>query len=423
MELVLPEIKPVVSLEFQEPESFVLDNGIELYGFNGSTNDILKLSVIFDSGRWTESNPLSASVCSELFKSGVSEKSAFEIEESIDYLGSTIKASAGYNSFTVSLYCLTRNLEPCLQILVQLLNDTIFPEDELELAKTNRLSRLKVNQMKNDYVGDMLFKEVMFGNQHPYGYVTTKKMINDVNRDDVLNFYSNNLNYKICLLGLAGKFGSTEIDLINKYLGNQDYWKHSGHINTQSWDTHPSSEKIHIKELPDSVQASIYIGKDCIQRDHEDYFGFSFLTMIYGGYFGSRLMNNIREEKGLTYGIYSYIQNYRNASVFCINTETATENIGQCLHEIYFEMERLKNQPIEQEELLKARNYMLGRMLDQVDGPFKSAGTFIGLKSHGLEVTFLRKMEYYLKNVEPSHLQDLAQKYFVKDDLYEVVVR
>ncbi len=418
-----PDIKPVVSLEFQEPEVFTLDNGIQIYGFNGAINDIIKLSIQFDAGRWTEKHPLNASVCSELFKSGTVDLSAFEIEESIDFLGSTIKASAGYNSFNISLFSLTRNLESCLKILVQLINEIIFPEEEIKLSKANRLSRLKVNQHKNDYVADMLFKEVIFGSKHPYGYVTTEEMINGISRDDILDYYHANLKSDISLVGISGKYGQTEIDLINKYLGNNDHWQNSAENMQTSWKKESKTTKQFRKSLPDSVQASIYIGKECIGRDHKDYYGFSFLNMIYGGYFGSRLMKNIREEKGLTYGIYAYVQNYKHASVYTINTETAIDNVDSCLHEIYFEMERLKNQPISSMELTKARNYMLGRMLDQVDGPFKSAATFLGLKSHGLEVSFLKKMENYLMNVEAPELQSLAEEHLVKDEMYEVVVQ
>jgi predicted Zn-dependent peptidase len=418
-----PLIQSPTNIQFLEPEVYALDNGIAVYGFNGARKDIVKVSLLFDAGRWAESVDLSASFCANLIKSGTKQYTAYALEEAIDFSGSTIKTSAGYNSFTIDLFCLTRYLKDCLPILVDVLNNTTFPESEIEHSRSKRLASLKVNELKNDFVGEMTFKQLLFGDQHPYGYTTTIERIEAVDRAAILNYYTSRLHQNKCTISIAGKYSSNEIDLLNRYLGNHDYWNKTVAENTASWKIEPSKEKKKVLSIPKSVQASINIGNITIDRTHPDAFNFAFLNMIYGGYFGSRLMTNIREEKGLTYGIYSYIQKHKHASAFIINTDTAIENIDECLKEIYFEMTRLKEELIGEEEMLKARNYYLGRMLDQADGPFKVQDTFMSLKNHGLSFDFLKKMVHSIQTMEAISLQKTAEKYFNTEEMFEVIVQ
>lgn len=420
----IPEIKTVGRLNITEPEVHKLDNGIQVYGFNGAPNEILKLDLIFDAGRWAEKYPLTAIGCASLIKSGSQNESAYHLEEQIDYLGSTIKASSGYNTTTLSIYCMTKYLEPCLRIFVRILGECVYPESEVNLHKLNALSRLKVNRTKNDYVGDMAFKSLLFGEDHPYGYQTNSEKIHAIDGEGLKDFYRSRLHTGNCFIGLAGHYSSSDIDLLNKYLGQNENWTSKEASTQQAGPNITSSPELKYTEsLKDSVQASIYIGNLSIPRLDRDYHALSMVNLIYGGYFGSRLMSNIREDKGLTYGIYSYIQQYKHASAFIINTDTAIEYIDQCLHEIYVEMDRLKQQLISDQEMTKARNYLMGRMLDQVDGPFKSAGTFLSLKSHGLPLSFVTDTETAIGELNSEDLMKAAQKYFDREVMYEVVIR
>lgn len=421
---ILPDIKPMASIALQQPDAHVLDNGIEVFAFNGAANDIIKLNVIFDAGRWEERQRLSSSTCAALIKSGSRTTSAFEIEESIDFLGSTIKATAGYNHFTLSLYCMTRHLESSLEIFSRILRDTVFPEHELELHRSKGLSRLKVNQMKNDYVGDMIFRELLFGSEHPYGYQTTAADITALTPEHLAEYYNRLLTPSNCIVGLAGKYAEKDIELINRFLGQEEPWAGKGNeVAKTQWEIIPSKDKLVEHSIQDSVQASINIGGHCIGRKHPDFFRFALMNMVFGGYFGSRLMKNIREEKGLTYGIYSYMHHYKNASALIINTDTAIGYVPQCLDEIYREMERLRQEKISQEELDQASNYMTGRLLDRVDGPFNSASTFLGLRNHGLDYDYVTRTEEAFQTITPDQLLETAQQYLNRDDLYQVVIK
>lgn len=419
--MTLPTIHDIEKISFPAPEYISLPNQLALYGFNGAKNDILRLDLVFDSGRWTEPAPLIAESTAKLFKSGTASLTSFELNEQIENYGSTIRASAGYNTFTVSVYCMNRFLEPTLQLLHTCLTEIVFPQHEIDLLQKNALAKLKVSKEKNDYLADVAFKKNVFGEQHPYGYETTETAIQQISQELLLPFYHSELGTSNATLFLAGKYGQRELSIIEKYLGT---W--TGATANRASTTFPLQQgfaqpAIRI-EKPNSVQASIIIGKEFFNKHHSDYAAFLLLNTIFGGYFGSRLMSNIREDKGLTYGIHSSLSTLKHSGIFSIQTDTNLENLELCLREIYLEMERLHHEIIPAEEITLARNYLLGKFLGRTDGPFNQIEVF---KSYFIENLPINKFEDFVDTIRQTDalsLQQLAQKYLRKESLCEVVV-
>jgi len=415
----LPVIHPVDHISFPTPESMVLENGIPVYGFNGTKNDILRIDVLFDSGRWTEPSKLIAESAGKLFKSGTEKLSAFELNEKIDFYGSTIRATSGYNTFTVSLYCMNRYLEPSLQLLKTCLTEIIFPEPEIALLKQNATSKLKVSREKTDYLADEAFRSAIYGDDHPYGYETTEENIEGVNRTLLQQFYHTDIQPQYCTIFIAGSYTNHKIKLIDTYLGK---WKNENPVRPQKeFFINTTQEKQIRVPKEKSVQASIVIGKTFFNKHHEDYAAFILLNTVFGGYFGSRLMSNIREDKGLTYGIYSGLSTLKHNGFFSIHTDTNVDTLPLCLGEIYKEMARLQKEPIPQDELNLARNYLLGKFLSKTDGPFNRMEIF---KSYFIENIDIHKFEEFaetIKGADAVSLQRLAQKYFLKESMIEVI--
>jgi predicted Zn-dependent peptidase len=419
--MTLPDIHPIEKIRFPSPEKFSLANGVDMYGFNGTKNDILRIDMVFDSGRWTEPAKLVAESAGHLFKSGTAELSSFQLSERIDFYGSTIKAAAGYNTFNVSLYCMNRFLEPSLELLVKCLTEIIFPEKEIDLYKKNSISKLKVSQEKNDYLSDVLFKHAVYGKDHPYGYETTEACILDISQQMLRQFYSTDLSVSNCTLFIAGKYGEKEQALIDQYLGS---WKgNAGPLSQEkkAWRKEPGDKKNRLTKEK-SVQASIIIGKDLFNKHEEDYASFILLNTIFGGYFGSRLMSNIREDKGLTYGIYSGLATLKHGGIFTIQTETNVDTLEVCLREIYNEIDRLQKDVIPEPEISLARNYLLGKFLSRTDGPFSQVEVFKNYFIEGMDIHKFEKITETIRATDAVALQRLAQKYFLKDSLYEAIV-
>jgi predicted Zn-dependent peptidase len=420
--MTIPKIHNIEHISFPKPEEIRLKNNIQAFGFNGSKNDILRIDVLFNSGRWTEPAKLIAEATAKLFKSGTTSLTSFQLNEKIDFYGSTIKATAGYNTFTVSLYCMHRFLEPSLQLLKTCLTEIIFPENEIHIFQKNSISKLKVSQEKNDYLADVAFKNAIYGKEHPYGYEITEDAIKNISQQLLLQFYQQDIQPQNATVFIAGKYGDNELKLIDEYIGN---WSivdsQQSTVGSRQYAKEKSNQKIHVKK-PNSVQASIIIGKELFNRHNEDYASFVLLNTIFGGYFGSRLMSNIREEKGLTYGIYSSLAALKHNGIFSIQTDTNLENLEVCLNEIYLEMERLQQETIPEQEIILARNYLLGKFLGRTDGNFNQIEVF---KSYFIENISIDKFEETVETIKQTNalsLQRLAQKYFLKDSMFEVVV-
>ncbi len=178
----------------------------------------------------------------------------------------------------------------------------------------------------------------------------------------------------------------------------------------------------HFIEKPDSVQSAIRIGKLTIGKSHHDFVKLQVVSTILGGYFGSRLMSNIREDKGYTYGIGSFIAPMNQASYFGIATEVGVDITRQAIDEIYKEINRLSTDIMPNEELELVKSYLMGEILKSVDGPFALAERWKGMLLFGLDSEYFKKMIETISSITPEEVLDIAKKYLVADEMYEVVV-
>lgn len=418
----LPPIHDIQQIQPALPDTKVLTNGIVLHGFNGLKNDILKLDLVFNAGKWVEPHQMVAEFTARLFKSGTAQFDAHALSEKIEFLGSSIKAGVGYNTFTVSVSCMNKHLEATLNLLLLCLNEINFPENEITHEQQKAKSQLKLALEKNDYIADITFRKLLFGENHPYGYASSVEAIDAIARKSLLDYYDTYVIPSLCTLYIAGKYAHHELTVIENTIGK--------------WHKTPlvDNSALHLPEFPEipknpvfikkekSVQSSIVIGNIGIDRMHEDYPAFILLNTIFGGYFGSRLMSNIREEKGLTYGIYSSLFILKHTAVFSIQTDTNVDTKDLCLSEIYKEMERLQTELIPEEEIRLARNYLLGKFLHRTDGPFNQMDVY---KSYCIENVNISKFEEIVEGIRQQtavSLQRVAQKYFLKEKMLEVVV-
>lgn len=418
----IPPIYPIAAVRFPRPEELTLKNGIRVFGFNGVQNEIVRLDLVFDAGSWTESYPMQAEFTAHLLKSGTALLNSFEIEEKIDSFGSTVKCTAGYNTITVSVYCMTKYLQQTLAYVILSLNECIFKESELNSLKQRKKAGLSVAQEKNDYIADITFRKLLFGPSHPYGYEKTQAAIDGITSEMLLDYYRTFLKPDNCTVFMAGNYGKKEIDLLDTFIGE---WDKPGTLLAKPAIIpalppfeHP---KVHIQKEK-SVQSSIVMGNLSIHRMHPDFPAFFLLNTIFGGYFGSRLMSNIREEKGLTYGIHSSMSLLKHQASFHISTDTNLENTTLCLNEIYAEMRRLREEEIPEEEINVARNYILGKFLSRTDGAFNQMESF---KSYFIENSPIARFEEITDSIRTLNglsLQQTAQKYLQEDNMYEVVV-
>jgi predicted Zn-dependent peptidase len=310
-----------------------------------------------------------------------------------------------------------------LPVVAEIITDSIFPQKELEIYIQNSKQRLQVNLQKCEFVASRLIDANLFGENHPYGRYSNLEDYSALERNDLVDFYDKYYRNGHCVIFIAGKLPPGIIDSLERDFGRLPLKSHRQADVNIPVPIQPSPQK---KQLlindPQGVQAAIRIARHFPNRHHPDFQKVMVLNNIYGGFFGSRLMANIREEKGYTYGIYSYMLNLIQQSGWLVSTEAGRDVSVSTVHEIYAEMEDLREEPVDEEELRMTRNYMIGTILGELDGPFQVLSRWKNLILNDLDENYFYSAIRTIKTISAEELQELAKKYLVPDEFYELVV-
>ena len=416
-----PLIKDAIEfdLKLKPYEKHVLNNGTEVFVIDAGAEEVLQLEWVFYAGNWFENKNLVAASTNFLLKNGTSKKNAFQLNEHFEYYGSYLNRSCYNETATISLHCLSKHLEVLLPVVREMLIDSVFPEEEISTYKQNMKQRLNVNLKKSDFVAGRLIDAYLYGEAHPYGRYTRFEDFDSVTREEVQNFYKQFYQDGKFVLFVGGKVPSNLFSLLNQYFGDLSRQQ----VSVADLPSHPASEKKYrVKNDPQGVQGAIRMGILFPNRHHPDFIKAQVLNNVFGGFFGSRLMSNIREEKGYTYGIYSYLENHIQQSAWIISTEAGRDVCEPTIIEVYKEMEDLRNEPIDDEELLLVRNYMMGSILGDLDGPFHIISRWKNIILNGLNENYFYDQIESIKKVSATELQELANKYLIPESFYELVV-
>ncbi len=418
-----PFIKDAIDFDIQlKPyQKFVLDNGVEVYGYEGGAEEVMMMEMVFFAGNSYEKKNWVAAATNFLLKNGTSTKSAFEINDAFEFYGAYLNRTCYNETSTISLHCLTKHFKDVIENVSELVADASFPEKELEIYKKNQIQRLTLNLKKGDFIANRLIDEYLFGIEHPYGKYSTEIDFNKLTREDLVDFYNTYYKEGKCIIFMAGKFPSNMQALLNKHIGALPLNKKE-----ITEITHPiisaSEKKYSIVNDAASVQGSIRIARHFPNRHHPDFAPTQVLNNIFGGFFGSRLMSNIREDKGYTYGIHSYLQNHVQACAWLISTDAGKDVCRATIDEVYKEMAILRNELVDKEELHLVKNYMLGSLLGDLDGPFQIIGRWKTYILNGLTEEYFYNTIQTVRSIQPEQLKDLANKYLKEEDFYELVV-
>lgn len=407
------------NLELKPCSSYTLDNGVEVYAIDAGAEEVLQLEWVYFAGNSYEDQNLVAATANFLLRNGTSNKTAFQINEQVEYYGAYLNRSCFNEQAVVSLHCLTKHIDELLPVVRELVTDSVMPEDELQLYKQNMKQRLSVNLRKCDFVAGRLIDTYLFGQDHPYGKFSAAEDFDALDREMLLKFYDRYYKQGKLMLFVAGKLPADLIGKLNRYFGDLP----NGAVVVPATPLQPATQKKYrIENDPEGVQGAIRIARNFPNRHHPDFIPAQVLNTVFGGFFGSRLMSNIREDKGYTYGIHSYLLNLQQESAWMISTEAGKDVCEAAIREVYLEMEQLRTTLIPEDEMMLVRNYMIGGILGDLDGPFQLIGRWKNLILNGLNQDYFYKTIDTIKHCSPEHLRTLANKYLCPDDFYELVV-
>ena len=309
------------------------------------------------------------------------------------------------------MYCLNKHLIALLPLLYELITEASYAESELNIYKQNSIQKLMVNEQKVEFIGQKKFTELLYGNQHPIGYTTSREDYDAMLTEDLINFRKQYFTSGNCKVIISGKVNDADWNNIENTIGSSAFNTfNSSKANHKAISSHDYS--IVNEEKEGAVQSAIRVGKRFINKLHPDYCEVKTANLILGEYFGSRLMSNLREDKGFCYGVHSSIANFLNDAYFIVATEVGADVTAKAIKEIELELKRLQNDLVSMDELDSARSYRLGTILGDVDGPFNSADTLRQQILFGLDENYFKKYVDTLLEITPDQIRTAAQKYF-----------
>jgi len=420
---IAPPIKDAIeyNLALKPYEYFTLDNGMPVYTIHAGAQEVIQIEMVFYAGNHFEKQKGIAALTNFMLKNGTSKRNAFQLNEAFDYYGAYCNRSCYNETAVLSLHTLTKHLYHLLPVMEEMLTDSIFPQSELEIYQQNAQQRLTLNLQKAEFVAGRLIDSYLYGEQHPYGVYTNPEDIDALTTEACKTFYKDYYLNGKCVLFVSGNLPADLRIQLNNHFGKLG--SNNQKIIVPIIETLPAIEKKYrIENDLNAVQGAIRIASPFPNRHHPDFKKVAVLNNLFGGFFGSRLMSNIREDKGYTYGIYSYIHNHIQQSAWVISTEAGKEVCEATIEEIYKEMKTLREEKVEEDELLLVRNYMIGGLLGDLDGPFQIMARWKNIVLNNLDEAYFYDSINEIKTISAEALMELANKYLHPENFYELVV-
>jgi predicted Zn-dependent peptidase len=410
-----------IDLPSLQPQTIILDNQTPLHYFNNKEMNVVRLEFLFqNAGKINQKKPFVATITNAMLTEGTESFTAFQIAEALDYYGAFVEKNANAEASSIVFYFLKKHSESLLPYIEEIILRPKFPEKELNLNKDKLKQQQQINEQKTSFLAANKFYQSIFP-CHPYGLVGTTQDFDKISQNDIAAFYDDFMAEQNTLTIIAsGSLDQPFINLLNRSIGSSLRKKNVERQKIETPNYSPQTELIKVN-LSSATQVSLRIGKAIVAYDSEDYLPLKVLNCVFGGYFGSRLMSNIREEKGLSYGINSALFTYSNVGVMSILADVKANKYDLAIKEVSKEMEILRSEKIEEEELNRVKNFLKGEILRSLDGSFELGERYGNLISKGISPNYFSNYLNVVNSITSSDLQALASKYFSLESFTTVV--
>ncbi|MBR5644849.1 MAG: insulinase family protein [Salinivirgaceae bacterium] len=408
-----PVYHQITKINIPDIECGQLTNQVPYSILSGGSQELVYLELKFNAGH-TYADVLVSTFTSAMLVCGTKHHSAKQIADTFDFYGAELRADSNSDHAILSLFCMNKYLDKLLPLFCEIVEESVFPENELQIMIADKKNQFIVNHTKTSVLASDAMHKMVFGT-HIYGRRAQLSDYDTINSDTLRKFYAKHYCAANSQLLVAGYVTNDVMKSIDATIGQLSAGQAVKPIIAPILPV--SGDKTQIIKMGDAVQSSLRMGLATIKMDHPDYHKLHMLTMVLGGYFGSRLMTNIRKEKGYTYGIYSILFPQVQSGLLRILGDIKSGFSSQVADEVRKEMQKLKDQPISNDEMALVRNYMMGEMLQMFDGPFTSCDAVAKAIDMGVGMKYFEDEQNSILNTKPSELQEMANKYFDLDNL------
>lgn len=413
-----PAIRIPESVDVPVANLTTLANGVRLYLLENHDQQVVRLSFVFGAGSSRQNRFFSATAAANLLSEGSDRFTARQLAEQLDFYGSYFDIAVDRDVVVVSFCALSKFFLPTLQTAEEILLRPAFPQEEFDSYRIKRRQRLEIERRKVDVRVREAFAAAMFGSEHPYGVSAPLSAYDELSREEVVDFYRRHYTADNCFVVCSGDLSNEALKAIENICMQLPQ---SGERLPLIFPDAVQTPCVRL-EHAGAVQSAVRVGRMLFTRNHPDYVGMQVVATVLGGYFGSRLMRNLREERGYTYGVFAAMANLDRAGYLAIATQVAAEAREDTLHQIYTEIERLRTELISEQELALVKNIMVGEMMRILDGPFGIVDVTIENVQCGTDNLAIERSVEAIRRCTPEDVQRLAEKYLRREDLVEVTV-
>ncbi|WP_420580574.1 M16 family metallopeptidase [Reichenbachiella sp.] len=393
-----------------------LKSGAPLIWLNAGDQPVVKIEIVFESGIWFETKKATSWLTAKMLVEGTNIKTARQITEGFEKLGAFLEINPGFDDVSIAVYGLERNFGQVITLLNEIINESVFPEREFEILKSNRKDQIALNDNKSNLFASKKLREAIYGSEFSYGQALSVADIDAVQLSDLKKYYSDRLfhNPKIYL---SGKVNDQLVSVVEKNIS----FPNSLPPAKKGVDFESPSRDIYV-EKPGSMQSSVRIAWLIPNQQDEGYFNYQIANSLLGGYFGSRLMKNIREEKGYTYGIHAYPVHLKQSSFGMIAGDVVAAHTKDTFIEIKGEIDKLLHEPIPEAEIATLTNYLAGSFLASLGTPFQLMGKFKKIEEANLDATYYEQYFEALRKANQDTIREATEKYFNPKDAFTAIV-
>ena len=414
-----PNIKLTSSLTFSEGESIDLGQG-SLQGFYDDRQQIVQIDLLIPAGTWFETQFGTSQMMVSLLKSGTKSHSSETLNIRIEETGGNIAIQRGTYYIHIIVQGLSHVIPTLLDLLFDMLCHSEFAQKEVEKRAAIMANKLRRFYQQPEYRASKEISKMLYGQDHPYGRSLEIEHLYLVHEGHIQEHAAKWLKWhKECIATISGAYNQEMIDQLKTGLHDLNPDQNLTIPAHQPIDYYPKKK---VTQREGSRQHAIRLGHPTISAHHEDAHGLRFVNNVLGGFFGSRLMSNIREDKGFTYGIQSSLHQLKYGNSFVIGTEVAHQYTEATLKEINHEIRRLQEELIIEEEWQMMQNYYNGLILRSVNSAFSVAKTYRRLTSMGIPLASIHKDLEISLSLEPEDVQELARKHIHIDQLSQVII-
>ena len=416
-----PPIVQDVPFGFRRPERQTLGNGIPLYIMTASGQEVVRVDFVFSVGQWHQAQKLQALFTCRMLREGCRGYTSSSFAERLDYYGAWLELSVAMNRTFVTLYTLKKFFPQTIEMVQQMLFEPTFSEEQFSTIRANNKAQFMVNMQKGDVLAMRALRRSVYGEAHPCGMSTMAEDYDALRTEVLADFYGRYYGSRNCTVYLSGSIDENVTSRIESCFGGTE-WGGSLEVGQRDYSLSPAIDKKKFIAHPGAVQCSIRMGSLLMDVKDEDYLPMRVLNTVLGGYFGSRLMKNVREDKGYTYHISSDLVTNTSQVMFMISCEPLADKAEEVMAEVKGEMEWLRTQLVSDAELHMVRSYMMGEICRNYEGAFSLTDAYIFMDHLGLPQSHIEDAVAAVRATDAARLLQLARRYFDFETLHTVVV-